>query len=125
MREYIELRSEAAFAELMRRHVDLIYSAALRMVCASPFSSLVRRWQKIDFGMIRAREHTDRLKCRVGNHPVSGTDRPLLVHVKKLIRTQQCLAEIGEGLEFRRGFGDGLRHFVFLRLLILLFGNTF
>ena len=35
LRDYAGKQSEAAFAELVRRHVDFVYSASLRMVCDS------------------------------------------------------------------------------------------
>jgi RNA polymerase sigma factor (sigma-70 family) len=35
LQAYAASRSEAAFAELVHRHIDLVYSAALRMVCDS------------------------------------------------------------------------------------------
>ena len=35
LRDYAEHRSEPAFTELVRRHVDFVYSAARRMVCDS------------------------------------------------------------------------------------------
>jgi RNA polymerase sigma factor (sigma-70 family) len=35
LRDYAGCRSDTAFSELVRRHIDFIYSAALRMVCDS------------------------------------------------------------------------------------------
>ena len=38
LRDYAGSRSDAAFAELVRRHIDLVYSAAVRMTCNAHFA---------------------------------------------------------------------------------------
>ena len=40
----------------------------------------------------------------------------MLIHIEKLVCAEQCLAEIGEGLQFRRGFRSGFCFFVLLYL---------
>src|SRR5439155_25141429 len=47
----------------------------------------------------------------------------VLVNIEKLVRAEQSLAEIGEGLQFGRGFRGGLSFFAFLFgfLFVLLF----
>jgi hypothetical protein len=43
LRAYAEHRSEPAFTELVRRHVDFVYSAALRMVFRIASAGMSRR----------------------------------------------------------------------------------
>jgi DNA-directed RNA polymerase specialized sigma24 family protein len=38
LRDYAERQSETAFAELVRRHIGLVYSAALRMAGEADFA---------------------------------------------------------------------------------------
>ena len=59
LRDYVARRSEAAFAELVRRHVDLVYSAALRMANNSHMAEDVS--QKVFLALAQsARELTNR-----------------------------------------------------------------
>ncbi len=57
--DYPENRSEAAFAELVKRHVDFVYSAALRLVCDSHLAEDVTQTVFVALGK-NARQLTDR-----------------------------------------------------------------
>lgn len=59
LRDYAERRSEAAFSELVRRHVDLVYSAARRMVCQSQLAQDVTQNTFVALAQ-NARQLTDR-----------------------------------------------------------------
>ena len=59
LRAYAENRSEAAFTELVRRHVDFVYSAARRMVCDPHLAKDVTQGVFVAFAK-NARQLTDR-----------------------------------------------------------------
>jgi RNA polymerase sigma factor (sigma-70 family) len=58
LRDYCERRSETAFSELVRRHVDFVYSAVLRMVCNAQLAEDVTQGVFVAFAQ-NARQLTD------------------------------------------------------------------
>lgn len=59
LRDYAERQSESAFAELVRRHIDLVHSAALRMVCDAHLAQDVTQSAFVALAQ-NARQLTDR-----------------------------------------------------------------
>ena len=90
LRDYAEHHSEAAFAELVRRHVDLVHSAALRMVNESHAAEDVTQAVFVALAQNAA---------RLAGHPVlSGwlhtTSRHLAAKsVRAAVRRQLCEQE--------------------------------
>lgn len=84
LRDYSESRSEAAFAELVRRHVDQVFSAALRMVRDSHL----------------AEDVTQGVFVALARHAGELTDRPVLSGW--LHRTAQNLAANAVRSDVRR-----------------------
>ncbi len=65
LRDYTERRSDAAFAELVRRHVDFVYSAALRMVRDAHLAEDVTQGVFVALAQ-NARQLTERPSCLAG-----------------------------------------------------------
>ena len=84
LRAYAEHRSEPAFAELVRRHVDFVYSAARRMVCDSHL----------------AEDVTQAVFVALAKNPGPLTERPVLTGW--LHRTAQNIAAQTVRTEVRR-----------------------
>jgi Sigma-70 region 2 len=65
LRDYTGRRSETAFAELVRRHVDFVYSAALRMVCNAHLAEDVTQGVFVALAQ-NAHQLADRSVCPAG-----------------------------------------------------------
>ncbi len=93
LRDYAERQSEAAFAELVRRHVALIYSAALRMVCDTHLAKDVTQGVFLALAQ-SARQLTDRPALSGWLHRTAQNIATKLVRtdVRRRAREQEAAA---------------------------------
>ena len=93
LREYAERQSEAAFSELVRRHVSLVYSAALRMVCDAHLAEDVTQGTFIALAQ-NARQLTGRPVLSGWLHRTAQNlaSKSIRTEVRRRVREQEVVA---------------------------------
>ena len=93
LRNYAERQSETAFAEIVRRHVDLVYSAALRMVCDPHLAQDVTQAAFLDLAQ-NSRQLTDRPVLSGWLHRTAQNiaSKSVRTEVRRRVREQEAVA---------------------------------
>jgi RNA polymerase sigma factor (sigma-70 family) len=118
LQEYVETRSEPAFGELVQRHIDLVYSAAMRVVAGDShlaedivqvvFTDLARKASELPQGVVLPgwlHQHTHftaakavRTECRRRNREQTALAMNEMEHDTPSPRWEEIAPHLDEGL---------------------------